>query len=53
MVLAGLGEEGRALARNMIGIADRAPFGQAGDERRQQGLALDQRQAGEVVAYRA
>jgi hypothetical protein len=26
VVLAGLGEEGRALARNMIGIADRAPF---------------------------
>ena len=26
MVLAGLGEEGPALARNMIGIADRAPL---------------------------
>ena len=50
VVLAGLGEEGRALALHMIGVANRAAFRQARDERRQQRLALDQRQAGEIAA---
>ena len=52
VVLAGLGEEGRAPALHMIGVANRAAFRQARDERRQQRLALDQGQAGEVAAIK-
>jgi hypothetical protein len=49
VVLAGLGEEGRAPPPHMIRIPRGAPLGQVREQRRQRRLALDRGQASEIA----